>query len=582
MTVRTAEGTSIDDSGTNADDADIGVSGVSETPLAPIAGESVAAWPPEDSPAILAKLGVGTIIEGKYRVDEVLGRGTMGVVVAATHLHLLESVALKFINVRVSSRGEDFRARFRREAQLSAKLRSEHIARVIDVGVWQGGTPFMVMEHLAGMDLRKVIKTRGPLPLDVALDYVVQVCEGLAEAHGLGVVHRDLKPSNIFITQRPDGSDLVKILDFGISKWSVDEDMNELTQSGVVLGSPKYMAAEHLFGSANVDARADVWSIGAIFYAMLVGRSPYDFTNIMHLCAELATENPPGSLCDVRPDVPPALDAVVMRCFERDRDRRVQNVADLAGDMLDAVDAPFASSVRQSITAALAPKRAREHLSSTGGHPMATGQYRALNLLGSTSTGAMVSSAPSQKAGGSTAPVSLASDEETAAPPPARRRGLLVVALAAVALLGVLAVGARVRQEQALGSEERHGAATPSLMPAITPPMTSEPVPPTMSAVTPVPAGAVAVRASASTSASAIGASAATTASAIGDPRHEAPVPRTIPGHHFAPSPSFAAPVTRRTAASSAPRVDAPEPARATEAAPEAPKKKIDPLEDRQ
>ena len=139
MTVRTAEGTSIDDSGTNADDADIGVSGVSETPLAPIAGESVAAWPPEDSPAILAKLGVGTIIEGKYRVDEVLGRGTMGVVVAATHLHLLESVALKFINVRVSSRGEDFRARFRREAQLSAKLRSEHIARVIDVGVWQGG-----------------------------------------------------------------------------------------------------------------------------------------------------------------------------------------------------------------------------------------------------------------------------------------------------------------------------------------------------------------------------------------------------------------------------------------------------------
>ena len=580
MTVRTAEGTSIDDSGTSTDDADIGVSGVSETPIAPVAGESVAAWPPEDSPAILAKLGVGTIIEGKYRVDEVLGRGTMGVVVAATHLHLLESVALKFINVRVSSRGEDFRARFRREAQLSAKLRSEHIARVIDVGVWQGGTPFMVMEHLAGMDLRKVIKTRGPLPLDVALDYVVQVCEGLAEAHGLGVVHRDLKPSNIFITQRPDGSDLVKILDFGISKWSVEEDMNELTQSGVVLGSPKYMAAEHLFGSANVDARADVWSIGAIFYAMLVGRSPYDFTNIMHLCAELATENPPGSLCDVRPDVPAALDAVVMRCFERDREKRVQSVADLAGDLLDAVDAPFASSVRQSITAALAPRRARDPLSSTGGHPMATGQYRALNLLGSTSTGAMVSSTTPHKAGGSTAPVSLASDPDAAAPPPARRRGLLLPALAALVLLGVFAVGARVRQQQALGAAELRGAATPSLTPAVTPAGPSESLPPPTLAVTPFtsadpPAVAGPARPSAATSAS----------SAI-EPRHDAPPPRTSPLHHVAqspsPSPWSATPVTRRTAASAAPRPDTSEPAHAPEVAPEAPKKKIDPLEDRQ
>src|SRR5208282_5881625 len=156
-------------------------------------------------------------------------------------------------------------------------LRNEHIARVIDVGVWREKVPFMVMDLLVGDDLRRTLKQspNGRLPVPTALEYIVQICEGLAEAHAHGIVHRDLKPSNIYVTKRPDGTDLIKILDFGISKWSShEEQVDELTQTGVVLGSPKYMAPEQLFGSANVDARADVWSIAAILYEMLSGRPP--------------------------------------------------------------------------------------------------------------------------------------------------------------------------------------------------------------------------------------------------------------------------------------------------------------------
>src|SRR5439155_25315517 len=143
--------------------------------------------------------------------------------------------------------------------------------------------------------------------------------------------------------KRSDGSDLIKILDFGISKWSAQQaDFDELTQAGVVLGSPKYMAPEQLFGSATVDTRADVWSIGAIFYELLTGRPPFDCPTLHRMVAELATDRPPPRLRDAGLDVPEALDDALARCFARDREARVQNVAELASSLLDAVDAPFA------------------------------------------------------------------------------------------------------------------------------------------------------------------------------------------------------------------------------------------------
>ncbi len=160
----------------------------------------------DEAAALLKELTVGAIVDGKYRIDEVLGRGAMGVVVAATHLQLGERVALKFLRYRARGVNDDFQSRFKREARVSARLKNEHITRVIDVGVWRDQVPYMVMDYLTGSDLRQLVKKNGPLPVAQAIDFTVQICVGIAEAHAAGIVHRDLKPSNLFITRRPDGS----------------------------------------------------------------------------------------------------------------------------------------------------------------------------------------------------------------------------------------------------------------------------------------------------------------------------------------------------------------------------------------
>ena len=309
---------------------------------------------PEDGSSLLKQLAAGTVIDGRYRVDEILGEGAMGVVVAAKHLQLDERVALKFLRYCSQGGDDDFRSRFRREAKVSAMLRNQHITRVVDVGIWRDRVPYMVMEHLAGTDLRLLIKNEGPLPVTRAVHLVVQVCLGISEAHAKGVVHRDLKPSNIFVVPRPDGSDLVKILDFGISKWAAGEaDIDDLTKTGTILGSPNYMAPEQLVGNPRVDARADVWSIGAILYRLLSGRAPFESPSFPRLVAEVTSDRLPPALTALRPEISRELEAVVMRCFARNRDRRIQNVAELAGDLLDAVEAPSAAAVRQRIDATL-------------------------------------------------------------------------------------------------------------------------------------------------------------------------------------------------------------------------------------
>lgn len=199
-------------------------------------------------------LAAGEIVAGKYRVEELVGEGAMGRVYRARHLLLGRNVALKVL--RASVEGEERRTRFVREAKATMGLRSEHVVRVYDLGVLSTNTPYMVLEYLEGTDLRTILAERGSLPAAEAVDYVLQACEGLAEAHLAGIVHRDLKPQNLFLTRRPNGSSCVKLLDFGVSKFGVKLDsLDELTMSHVLLGSPIFMSPEQIRDSRKVDAR---------------------------------------------------------------------------------------------------------------------------------------------------------------------------------------------------------------------------------------------------------------------------------------------------------------------------------------
>ena len=210
----------------------------------------------------VVELGQGpprdSIIAGKYRVESTLGFGGMGVVLAARHLQLDERVAIKVLRDDVTVDAEHV-ARFLREAQAAVRLKSEHVARILDVGTLPDGKPYMVMELLEGLDLGRLLQDQGQLARPLAVDLVLQTCDALAEAHAIGIVHRDIKPTNLFITSRRDGSPLLKVLDFGISKAQSTAELS-LTQTSSMLGTPAYMSPEQMRSARNADARSDLWS----------------------------------------------------------------------------------------------------------------------------------------------------------------------------------------------------------------------------------------------------------------------------------------------------------------------------------
>jgi serine/threonine protein kinase len=285
---------------------------------------------------------VGTVLAGKYRVERVLGIGGMGMVVAVTHLQLGERYALKFLLPDLASDPEIV-ARFMREAQAAARMKNEHIARVSDVGQLPNGPPYLVMEHLVGQDVAKRLRAGGPLPIVEAVDIVLQACGAIAEAHSLGIIHRDLKPSNLFLTQRSDGSLLVKVLDFGISKVATDLEDPSLTATREVIGSPAYMSPEQIRSARNVDGRADIWALGIILHELLTGTLPFEGTTASALLAAAAADAP-KNVRAVRFEVAPELDAAVLRCLEKSPDQRFQSVAELAM----AIE-PFSSGLSSSL-----------------------------------------------------------------------------------------------------------------------------------------------------------------------------------------------------------------------------------------
>ncbi|MCB9587860.1 MAG: serine/threonine protein kinase [Polyangiaceae bacterium] len=287
----------------------------------------------------------GDVLAGKYRVEKVLGAGGMGVVVQATHVVLNDRVALKFLLPAVAKH-ENTAARFLREAQAAVRIKSPHVARVIDVGTMEDtGSPYMVMEYLEGKDLSEIVESEGPLDIGLAALYTLQVCEALAAAHSAGVVHRDIKPANIFLTRGGDGSPIAKVLDFGISKVTSDMGVSSLTQTQVSMGSPLYMSPEQMRSARDVDARADIWSLGVVLYEMLTGTLPFVADSMPQLCA-LVLENTAPPMRIVRPDLPEDLEPVVAKCLEKDAAKRYQSVGELAMDL-----GPYAGDIGVSSAA---------------------------------------------------------------------------------------------------------------------------------------------------------------------------------------------------------------------------------------
>jgi serine/threonine protein kinase len=276
------------------------------------------------------QLREGDLVAGKYRIQQVLGVGGMGVVVAARHEELDQLVAIKF--VRDDALGNDEAVeRFLREARSAAKLKSEYVARVLDVGRLPSGAPYMVMEFLDGTDLAQTLTRDGPMAFDLAVGLMLQVCEAVAEAHAAGIVHRDLKPENLFLTRTLGGSPRMKVLDFGVSKSATLASGGKglLTGTSAMLGSPLYMAPEQMRSSRDVDSRIDVWALGVVLFELLTRRSPFEADTMPELCLKVVSE-PPLSLAQLRPDLPPALVGVVERCLEKERDKRYANAAELA------------------------------------------------------------------------------------------------------------------------------------------------------------------------------------------------------------------------------------------------------------
>ena len=288
---------------------------------------------PPISVGATAPLGLGEVLAGKYRLERLIGAGGMGLVLLARHIELDQPVAIKLMREE-ALHDADARARFAREAKAVVRLKSEHVARVTDVGTLENGAPYLVMEYLQGSDLGTVLAESGDnlFAVEEAVAYVLQVCEAVAEAHGAGIVHRDLKPRNVFVTTGVDGKPLLKVLDFGISKLlhldGATVDM-ALTKTKDIMGSPSYMAPEQLRAARDVDERADIWSLGVMLYEIITGHLPWEADSITELGA-MVLRDPLRPMRVLREGVPRELDDVVARCLEKERAHRFASVEELA------------------------------------------------------------------------------------------------------------------------------------------------------------------------------------------------------------------------------------------------------------
>jgi eukaryotic-like serine/threonine-protein kinase len=284
----------------------------------------------------------GEVLDGKYRVEQLLGEGGMGAVAKATHLLRRAPVALKFMSGAVLSLPGAVE-RFINEGVAASQIDSDHVVKVFDVGRLPSGAPYLVMEYLDGCDLGQLLEREGPtLETARAIHFAVQALRALHTAHAAGIIHRDMKPSNCFVIAKDGEPDFVKLVDFGISKVRTADDGKaaHLTRTNSALGTPLYMSPEQARSPRDVDHRTDLYSVGAILYEMLAGRTPYlaDSGEFTEMLFKLFTTEP-APLAQSRPDLPEALTAVVGRSLQRDPGARFASAAQMA----DAL-APFADA----------------------------------------------------------------------------------------------------------------------------------------------------------------------------------------------------------------------------------------------
>ena len=402
----------------------------------------------------------GDVLDGKYRVERVLGVGGMGIVVAATHVQLETRVALKFLLPEVLGHPQVVQ-RFAREARAAVQIQSEHVARVIDVSTLPTGSPYMVMEYLEGADLSEALAKNGAMPVGQAVNYLLQACEAIAEAHALGIVHRDLKPANLFLARRAGRDPMVKVLDFGISK-SGDGASSGLTQTSNVMGSPQYMSPEQMMSAKNVDARADIWALGVILYELLTGAPPF-VAETMAEIVFMVTQRDAPRLAEKRPDLPPALSVVIARTLSREPAQRYANVADFARAL-----APFAPPRSEISIERIARLLGAPEKHAPEPEPPAPAPPRAPSTAGMTNLG-----------------------DPSALEPPRRRRGLvlLVAGIGVVGVVGWFATRARPAGEPRPPAEATMTATPPvAPAPATTPPSPPAPAAAALPATAPAPA----------------------------------------------------------------------------------------------
>jgi serine/threonine protein kinase len=279
-----------------------------------------------EEPTVVKNPLVGQIVQGRYRVDRLIGRGGMGVVYQAQHLLIGRKVALKVLSAYAAHSPERVE-RFRREALAAAGVGSSHVVDVLDMGQLDTGLQYIVLEHLDGADLAYAVAVAEQFAVTRAVHVLCQLCDALSAVHAAGIVHRDLKPENVFLISQDGMPDFVKVLDFGICKF-LDATGAQLTETGEALGTPLFMAPEQVEGRRDVDHRADIYALGALLFFMLAGRSAFDAPSLPLLFVQICQE-PPPRIRSLRGDVPSELDAIVQRALSKHPADRFGSCAEL-------------------------------------------------------------------------------------------------------------------------------------------------------------------------------------------------------------------------------------------------------------